>query len=66
MDLQKSGPGIPGANENLLIGKNELKLADVRYVDSMQMNEDHFMIMEGDVKFTVWKENSIILIRTLI
>ncbi len=54
-DAQTPGPGILDVNENLLIGKGKLKLAEGRYVDSVQMNKDPFAIMEGNEKFKAWK-----------
>ena len=55
-DAQAPGPGILDVDENLLIGKGKLKLAEGRYVDSVQMNSDPFAIMEGDEKFKAWKK----------
>ena len=55
-DAQTPGPGILDVNEKSLIGKGKLKLAEGRYVDSVQMNTDPFAIMEGDEKFKAWKK----------
>ena len=55
-DAQAPGPGILDVNEGLLIGKGKLRLAEGRYVNSVQMNKDPFAIMEGDMRFKAWKK----------
>lgn len=55
-DAQTPGPGILNVDENMLLGKGKLTLAEGRYVDSVQINNDPFAIPEGDEKFNAWKK----------